>query len=114
VQRAVEASRPGRLRIRVLVRVRRVALVPELGQHDEDLVGLLAGELDVLVLGRLALPGRCAADLDDLAGPPPLRRELAGDDLLDRDLAQLAPLLLGRSGQVVDGPARCLSPTVGA
>ena len=94
VQRAVEAGRARRVRIRVLVRVARVALVPELGQDDEDLVGLLAGELDVLVVGGAGARLARLADLGDLAAVAALDLRVAVDDLLQRRLAQLAPLLL--------------------
>jgi len=101
VQRAVEARRARYGRGRVLIRVVRVTLVAELGQHDEDLVGLLAAELDVLVdvaLAPIAIP-----DLDDRARSALLRRRLALQDLGEGDLTRIAPLVFQRVGQLVGG-----------
>jgi len=93
----------GDRRRRVLVRVARVTLVAELGQHDEDLVGLLAAELDVLV--DVSPRPVAVADLDDRARPALLRRGPARQDLRQRDLTTVAPLVLHRVGQLVRGDA---------
>jgi len=56
-QRSVEARRAGDVRVGVLVGIVRVTLVAELHEQHEQLVGVLAGELDVLVdLLRLLRP----------------------------------------------------------
>ena len=95
VERPVERGRPRDVRVGVPVRVARMARVPELGQDHEDLVRLLARELDVLVLAV------GARDLDDLARAAPAHLRVARDHLLERDLAQRAALLLGRVRQLV-------------
>src|SRR5690606_10532782 len=61
--------------------VAAVDLVAELDQDREDLVGLLAAELDVLGVALLAL------EADDLGAVTVLHGVLAGDDLLQRLLA---------------------------
>ncbi len=81
-------------------------LVAELGQDDEDPVGLLPLELDelrLLLLAGVALPAgrRGLTDLDHDAPVSYLGLEIAADDLADRALAQLGPLLGERVGQLV-------------
>ena len=73
-----------------------LGLVAELGQDHEDLVGGLAGQLDVL-------PG---THLDDLGRPPLLDLGLAADHLLQCCLLERALLLGQRTGPVVDLPLR--------
>ena len=109
VERPVERGRPRDVRVGVPVRVARMARVPELGQDHEDLVRLLARELDVLVLAV------GARDLDDLARAAPAHLRVARDHLLERHLAQRAALLLGRVRQLVT-PSRAVprSPSGGA
>jgi hypothetical protein len=87
-----------------------VPRVAELGEDDEDLVGLLAAQLDVLIdagllgLGVATLTALALlADLDDRAGSTLLRRRLAAQDLRDRDLTGFAPLVLQRVRQLVGG-----------
>jgi hypothetical protein len=107
VQRAVEPGRTRRVGVGVLVWVRGVPRVSELGEDHEDLVGLLPLQLDVLVSGRLgARLGRRRrsgglADLDYGAAVDLLWCGLAVEDLGDGLGSQLTPLLLVRVGQLV-------------
>ena len=78
-------------------------LVAELGEDDEDLVCLLAAELNVLV-DRLGAAGSgLLANPDNLAGAALLDDGLAVEDLLQAGFAQLALLLCERVGELVDG-----------
>ncbi len=113
VQRAVPRHRAGGGGVDVLVRVLRVAGVAELREYDEDAVGLLARQLDVLVLsgglaGGQTLPvDRCgstgARHLHDRAGPALLRLGGAVEDLGQRLLTKGAALHL-ELARVVVGP----------
>ena len=99
VQRAVERRRAGRGRVGVLVGVARFALVAELGEDHEDLVGALAAQLDVLVGGALAAAR--ALDLDDGALALLDGRGGAVQHLLDRRLLESAALVLPGVGELV-------------
>ncbi|KQX61947.1 hypothetical protein ASD06_15550 [Angustibacter sp. Root456] len=83
-------------------------LVPELREDHEDVVGLLAGQLDVLVGLRAAAGQALAAvslslltHLDDGAAAAGHGLGLTGDDLRQGCLAQLAPLALEGVGELV-------------
>ena len=117
-QRASDTS-AGRVGIGVDIRVVRMTLVAELSEDHEDLVGTLLRELDVLVLllaGSRGLEvfagllvglagGFCRAgalaDLDHGAAVLLDRLEVAIEHARDGGLAQRAPLVLHRTGQLV-------------
>lgn len=108
LQRPLERRRAGDRRGGVLVGVVRVPLVAELGQYDEDPVGLLPGQLDVLVdlaLSVLLALGAAGlgAELHHRAGAALLRLASAVQQLRQGFLAELAALVLQRAGQVVGG-----------
>lgn len=97
MQRPVEHRGTDEVGVGVLVRVVRVPLVAELGQDHEDPVGLLTGQLDVLVVGLALAPGH----LDDLAAVPLLNLRLAVQHPGQGLLAQSPGLVLLGAGQVV-------------
>ena len=110
-QRSVEPGRPRCALVGVLVGVGRVPLVAELDQQDEQPVGVLTAQLDVLVLRRLGrrshggvvrgLRGRCLADLDHRAVTDPLGGRLALEDGRECLLPQRLLLLGERARQRV-------------
>ncbi len=80
----------------VLIGVVLVALVAELGEHDEHPVGGLPAQFDVLGSGALR-----AVEFDDGAGAALLRLRPAGEHLLDGFLAQFATFGVERTGEIV-------------
>ena len=116
---AVEGDRTGDGGRLVLVGVERVALVAELDEEHEDLVGALVAELDVLVLLLRLRPGvggaaadRLLADPEDGAAVDGLRRRFAAEHVGHAWLRSAACFSASGLGSTWSELADCASPLV--